>query len=204
MAARDIIVIGGSAGSVEALTDLVQRLPPDLPASMFVVIHMAPHMPSDLATILDRAGPLPAEEAKSGAVFQSGHIYVAAPDRHLMLDNGSMHLWRGPRENRHRPAVNVLFRSAAVGYGPRVAGVVLSGTLDDGTAGLWWIKRHGGLAIVQDPSDARFPDMIYSALEHVEVDHIASIVEMGDLFGTIVNGAARKAQEQSGSDRRTL
>jgi len=102
-------------------------------------------------------------------------------------------LWRGPKENRLRPSINVLFRSAAVGYGARVVGVVLSGTLDDGTAGLWWIKRYGGLAIVQNPSDARFPEMIYSVLEHVEVDHIVTIEQMGDLLRQVVNGRPARA-----------
>jgi two-component system, chemotaxis family, protein-glutamate methylesterase/glutaminase len=190
VASHDIIVIGASAGGVDTLADLVERLPKDLPASIFVVVHMAADFPSSLAAILSRAGPLPAKDAREGEVFAPGRIYVAPPDHHLLLEGGRVHLWRGPKENRHRPAINVLFRSAAVEYGPRVVGVVLSGTLDDGTAGLWWVKRYGGLAVVQNPADALFPGMIYSVLEHVKVDHIVNVCQMGDLLGQLVNGRA--------------
>ena len=188
VASRDIIVIGASAGGVDTLAALVGRLPADLPASVFVVIHMAANFPSSMAAILSRAGHLPAKDATAEEVFAPGRIYVAPPDHHLLLENEHIHLWRGPKENRLRPAINVLFRSAAVGYGPRVVGVVLSGTLDDGTAGLWWVKRYGGLAIVQNPADALFPGMINSVLEHVKVDHIVNIAQMGDLLGQLVNG----------------
>jgi len=184
---RDIIVVGASAGGVEALRALASRLPPDLPASVFVVLHLSAGMPSELASVLSRSGPLPAHEAITGQMFEPGRIYVAPPDRHLILENSHMRLWRGPKENRHRPAINVLFRSAAVAYGPRVIGIVLSGILDDGTTGLWWIKRHGGVAIVQDPADAIFPDMIYSALEHVQVDHIVTMEGIGGLLANIVD-----------------
>ena len=193
MASRDIIVIGASAGGVDTLAALVGRLPADLPASVFVVIHMAANFPSSMAAILSRAGPLPAKDARAEEVFAPGRIYVAPPDHHLLLEDGRIHVWRGPKENRVRPAINVLFRSAAVGYGPRVVGVVLSGTLEDGTAGLWWVKRYGGVAVVQNPADALFPGMIYSVLEHVKVDHIVNIAQMGDLLGQLVNGRPGRA-----------
>lgn len=186
---RDIVVVGTSAGGVEALQAMVKGLPPNLPASIFAVLHLPPGANSELPAILSKAGPLPAHEARMDEKFERGHIYVAPADRHLLLDQGRIQLWRGPRENRHRPAVNVLFRSAAVGYGSRVIGVVLSGTLDDGTAGLWWVKRHGGVALVQDPADTIFPDMIYSALEHVEIDGIVKAADMGEVVGRLVNGA---------------
>lgn len=187
---RDIIVIGASAGGLQALTNLVGQLPAGLPASIFVVLHMAPDTPNELPAILTRSGPIPAHHPTNNEVFEPGHIYVAPPDRHLFLESDRIHLWRGPKENMHRPAVNVLFRSAAVAYRGRVAGAILSGTMDDGSTGLWWIKRYGGVTIVQDPSDAKFPDMIYSALEHVEIDYIVPVARMGQiLVAATSNGA---------------
>ena len=194
MPGHDIVVVGASAGGVEALCTLVSRLPPNLRASVFVVLHLSAGAHSQLASVLSRCGPLPTHEAATGETFQPGHVYVAPPDYHLLLEDNHMHLWRGPKENRQRPSVNVLFRSAAVGYGPRVAGAILSGTLDDGAAGLWWIKRYGGVAIVQDPADTIFPDMIYSALEHVEVDHIVRIASMGELLASVVDGGTNQTQ----------
>lgn len=188
---RDIIVIGASAGGVQALSNLVGQLPAGLPASIFVVLHIAPDSPNELPAILTRSGPIPARYPTNNEVFEPGHIYVAPPDHHLFLESGRIHLWRGPKENMHRPAVNVLFRSAAVAYRERVAGAILSGTMDDGSTGLWWIKHYGGVTIVQDPSDARFPDMIYSALEHVEIDHIVPVARMGQILVAVAgNGTA--------------
>ena len=179
---RDIIVIGASAGGVQALSNLVGQLPAGLPASIFVALHIAPDGPNELPAILTRSGPIPAHYPTNNEVFEPGHIYVAPPDLHLFLESDRIHVWRGPKENMHRPAVNVLFRSAAVAYRARVAGAILSGTMDDGSTGLWWIKHYGGVTIVQDPSDAKFPDMIYSVLEHVEIDHIVPVARMGQIL----------------------
>lgn len=169
---RDIIVIGASAGGVQVLHEILPMLPRDLPAAVFVVVHMPPWHKSRLPFVLSRNGSMPAEHAEGGERIRYGRIYVAPPDQHLYIEDDRVHLWRGPKENRHRPAINVLFRSAAVGYRKRVAGVILSGSLDDGTAGLWWIKHFGGIAMIQDPQEAQFDDMPRSALEHVDPDYV--------------------------------
>jgi chemotaxis response regulator CheB len=149
MANRDIITVGASAGGVETLTKLVAGLPADLPASVFIVQHVSPYAPSALARILADHGPLRVETATDHQEFQLRVIYVAPPDHHLMVDRSYMYITRGPHENHTRPAVDPLFRSAAVVHGPHVIGVVLSGVLDDGAAGLAAIKRCGGVAVVQ-------------------------------------------------------
>ena len=151
-ATRDIIVIGGSGGALEALRTVVRKFEPDLPAAVFVVLHVGAR--SHLVPILAKAGPLPVVAAVSGERFERGKIYVSVPGFHLLLHDGHMLLRRGPRENLARPAVDALFRSAAATFGGRVIGVILSGALTDGTAGLRAIKRCGGLAVVQDPDDA--------------------------------------------------
>lgn len=170
MAGHDIIAIGASAGGVEALTGLVQALPADLPASIFVVLHTWPRGTSYLPSILCGAGALKAVHPEDNTPIERGIIYVAPPDFHLMLEPGRVCIVKGPRENRTRPAIDPLFRSAARAYGPRVVGVVLSGTLDDGSSGLIAIKRRGGVAIVQDPDEAAFNNMPGSALLAVKVD----------------------------------
>jgi two-component system, chemotaxis family, protein-glutamate methylesterase/glutaminase len=175
---RDIAVVGASGGGVEALQRLVAALPANYPGTLFVAIHVPPDAPSLLARILDHAGPLPARAAADGATFSHGEIWVAQPDRHLVIERGRMRLVHGPRENRHRPAIDVLFRSAAVTYGPRVVGVVLTGSLDDGSAGLWAIKMRGGVAIVQDPANALYPEMPQSALDTVEADHCLPLAQI--------------------------
>jgi two-component system chemotaxis response regulator CheB len=167
---RDIIVMGASAGGLEVLREILRGLPEDLPASVFVVMHMSADSPGLLATVLGRDAELPVTEAKDGEKLRRAHIYVARPDHHLLVSEGRVRVLRGPKQNRHRPALDPLFRSAAVTYGPRVIGVVLTGNLDDGTAGLRAVKDRGGLAVVQDPRQAEFPGMPQSAVSHVEVD----------------------------------
>ncbi len=186
MATHDIVVIGASAGGVEALVALVRALPADLQAAVFVVLHIPPQSSSMLPVILDRSGPLPAQHAQDGLPIECGQIYVAPPDHHLIVERDRVRVVRGPRENRHRPAVDVLFRSAAWEYGPHVVGVVLTGTLDDGTAGLLAIKQRGGTAIVQHPDDALYPSMPRSALAHVDVDYSVPLREIGPLLATLV------------------
>jgi len=189
MAARDIIVVGTSAGGVEALETLVRGLPADLPAAVLVAMHLAPGTASILPKILARAGPLPATHPRDGERYETGRIYVAPPDHHLLVRDGLLRLTRGARENVHRPAVDPLFRSAAVAHGPRVIGVVLTGALDDGTAGLSAVKRCGGVAIVQDPRDASYPSMPANALKNVAVDHCVPVSEMAALLARLAGGA---------------
>jgi two-component system chemotaxis response regulator CheB len=185
---RDIVVLGASAGGLEVLRRLMRDLPADLPASLFVVLHMG--STSHLSHILDRLGPLPVVRAENGMTIEPGRVYVAVPDRHLLLHDNHILLRRGPRENRSRPAVDPLFRSAAASFGGRVIGVVLSGSLADGTAGLMAIKRCGGIAVVQDPVDALVPDMPRSALHHVEVDHVVSIGGLAQLLSQLTREPA--------------
>jgi two-component system chemotaxis response regulator CheB len=166
---HDIIVIGASSGGVRVLQRIMADLPHDLPAAVFVVMHLG--LASHLAPILDRAGKLPVVSAESGAPIRRGHVHVAPPGRHLLLHDGHLMLRRGPHENLARPAIDPLFRSAAATFGGRVIGVVLSGALNDGTAGLNAVKRCGGIAVVQEPDDAAVPEMPRSALRTVAVDH---------------------------------
>lgn len=178
MQGHDIIVIGASAGGVEAATQLVRSLPADIPAAIFVVIHIAAHSKSVLPQIFQRRGYLPATHPQDGEKIQHGKIYVAPPDFHLLIKPGYVNLAHGPKENRHRPAVDPLFRSAARAYTNRVVGIILSGSLDDGTAGLLAIKKVGGIAIVQDPEEALYDGMPGSAIENVEVDYVLPIAEI--------------------------
>jgi two-component system chemotaxis response regulator CheB len=175
---RDAIVVGSSAGGIRALRGVLGALPADLPAAVLVVNHIPGGSQSVLPEILAAAGPLPAKAAEDGEGMEHGTVYVAPPDRHLLVEKGRLRLTRGPRENRVRPCIDTLFRSAAVDLGPRVIGVVLSGTLDDGTAGLWAIKDRGGVAIVQRPAEAEYPDMPESAIKNVDVDHVLPVAEI--------------------------
>jgi two-component system, chemotaxis family, protein-glutamate methylesterase/glutaminase len=182
-------VIGASAGGVDALQKLVGGLPADLPATVFIVLHVGPT--SHLAAILDRVAPINVVNATSGADVVPGRVYVAPPGFHLLLHNGHMMLRRGPRENLSRPSIDPLFRSAACSFGARVIGVILTGSLSDGTAGLRAVKDCGGLAVVQHPEDAAVPDMVLSAVRHVDIDHCVPLSEMPDLL-------ARLAAEEAG------
>ncbi|MFN8677623.1 MAG: chemotaxis protein CheB [Thermomicrobiales bacterium] len=189
MAQRDIVVIGASAGGIAALTTLVQGLPPDFPAAIFVVVHIPASAVSRLPEILGRAGPLPVEPARQGEAIAPGRIVVAVPDRHLLVRQGWIELGRGPRENHARPAIDPLFRTAARAYGPRVIGVVLSGTLYDGSQGLLAVKTRGGLAMVQDPQDAAFESMPQSALRAVAADVVVPVAGMARVLVDLVQEA---------------
>lgn len=184
---RDIVVVGASAGGVEALRALASGLPADLPAAVLVVLHMPARGASALPAILHRSGPLEAVTGIDGLRLRHGRIYVAPPDHHLLLSEDRLRLSHGPTENGHRPGVDALFRSAARAAGPRVIGIVLSGVLDDGAAGLVSIVRRGGLAMVQEPSDALYSGMPHSALRHVTADHVVSAAEMGSILKYLVN-----------------
>jgi two-component system chemotaxis response regulator CheB len=196
MAGRDIVVIGGSAGAIPAMQQLLAELPASLRASLFIVIHSAAFGPSFLADVLSNAGVLPASFATHGERFVHGRIYVAPPDRHLLLQDGVMHVTRGPRENGFRPAVDPLFRTAAEQHGTRVVGVVLSGGLDDGTYGLQLIKRHGGVAVAQRIEEAAVPSMPLSAIQNVAVDHILSATEIGPLITRLASAQVRMTKDK--------
>jgi two-component system chemotaxis response regulator CheB len=197
---KDIIVIGASAGGIEALRVLVSNLPKEFAASLFVVLHTAPQSPGILDQILERAGSLPARNAADKEPIQPGRIYVAPPDYHLLIEPGLVRITKGPKENRFRPAVDPLFRSAAQTYGPRVVGVILTGGLDDGTAGLWAVKQLGGTAIVQDPLDALAPSMPTSALRHVKVNYSLPLGEIAPLLVRLSNTPAEEEGAYQVSD----
>jgi two-component system chemotaxis response regulator CheB len=166
---------------------IVRGLPADFAAPICIVLHIPADSPSLLAQILARHGVLPAKHAEDGDTLEPGHIYVAPPDRHLLVTrHGTARVARGPRENRHRPAVDPLFRSAALAYANRAIAIVLSGALDDGTAGLLAVKQRGGMTIVQDPLDAMYPSMPQNAIQHVEIDHCIPVARLAVLLTHVV------------------
>ncbi len=183
---RDLVVVGASAGGVEALRTVMSALPSDFPGAVLVTMHLPAETDSALARILDRAGPLPARTARHGMPIEPGTVYVAPPDRHLLTEDDLLVLSRGPTENGHRPAINATFRSAALTGGPKVIGVVLSGVLDDGAAGLRAIVDQGGLAVVQDPADALYSSMPANALGVVDTEHVVRAGELGALLDKLV------------------
>src|SRR5262249_42457145 len=193
MTKRNIIVVGTSAGGVGTLCELSKSLPEDLDASIFVVMHIGTE--TMLPQILSRCGNLPAAIAENGKRYQRGCIYVAPAQYHLSIKNGMTVLSRGPRENGHRPAVDVLFRSAARAHRSKVVGVVLSGGLDDGSAGLFTIKARGGVAIVQDPAEAVTPNMPQNALNMVDVDFCLPVRQIADVLVQLANGKATNITE---------
>jgi two-component system chemotaxis response regulator CheB len=191
MAGHDIIVIGGSAGGIEALSSVLATLPPGLPAAMCVAIHQGSGAPNRRPQILSRAGPLPVVLGEQGMRVCAATIYLAVPDQHLLIERaaraplGVLRLLHGPPENHSRPAIDPLFRSAALAFGPRVIGVVLSGALHDGTDGLSHIRERGGLAVVQEPSDALVSSMPMYAIDTVGADHVIPASAMGALLAEL-------------------
>ena len=196
----DIIVIGASAGGVSALSKLVAELPPDFVASIFVTLHIPEHSRSALPRILTQKSQLPALNPVNGEAIQPGRIYVAPPDRHMLIKRGLVRLVRGPRENGVRPSIDPMFRTAARAYGKRVVGVVLSGALDDGTAGLIAIKQQNGLAIAQDPDEALYDGMPRSAIASGTVDHVLRISQIADLLVRLVEEPLEKGGNEPLSD----
>ena len=195
MTKRDIVVIGASAGGVTALRNLVASLPRDFAAPIFVVQHLSPFAPSYLPQILSHAGPLKAGHPYDGEPIRAGRIYVAPPDHHLLLESDEatgdrVIVKKGPKENRFRPSIDALFRSAAYTFGTRVIGVVLTGLLNDGTSGMWSVKRLGGLGIVQQPEDALYPSMPESVLEYVAPDWVVPLTEIGPLLSRLTEESA--------------
>jgi two-component system, chemotaxis family, protein-glutamate methylesterase/glutaminase len=207
MAVRDIVVVGFSAGGIDPLLQLVGALPADFPGAVFVVHHFPPQSVSALPAILKRTTSIAAAQAVDGEAIVPGRIYVARPNHHLLLEGLRVRLTHGPREQGHRPAIDPLFRSAARAFGPRVAGVILSGTLDDGTAGLLEVKARGGLALVQEPEEAAYPGMVLSAIRNVLVDHVAPARELGLILDRLARedapasgpGAGEPAFEDAGT-----
>lgn len=183
---RDLIVIGASAGGVQALSTLVAALPPRLPAAVFIVLHIPAEPPSVLPNILARDSLMPVNHAKNGERIERGRIYVAPSNQHLLIENSHVKLVHGPKENLHRPSIDTLFRSAARWAGPRVIGVVLTGARDDGTVGMRAIKQRGGITIVQDPIEATFPSMPTSVMQDITVDYSVPLREIAPLLTRLV------------------
>lgn len=182
-----IIAIGASAGGVDALREVVAGLPVDLNAAVFVTLHIGDHR-SDLPWLLSRAGPLPATHPVDGETIRASHIYVAPPDHHMLVEAGIVRLTKGPRENWARPAIDPLFRSAARAYGANVIGVILTGGLNDGTAGMYEVKARHGTTVIQDPAEAVTPNMPQSVIDNVAVDHIVKLAQMAALLTDLVDG----------------
>lgn len=182
MPGHDIIVIGTSAGGLKALSTIISALPADIDAVLLIVQHLPADKPSLLPEILESVSSLSTSHPKDGEKIQKGHIYIAPPDHHLLVNQEHLRVVRGPHENRFRPAIDVLFRSAAITYGSRVVGVILTGYLDDGTVGLQAVKKRGGVAIVQDPQEAQYPSMAKSALQFVKVDYCLTLAEIPNLL----------------------
>jgi two-component system chemotaxis response regulator CheB len=190
---RNVVAVGASAGGVEALANFAAGLPPDLPYAVLVVLHVPSGAPSVLARILDRNGPLPATHAVDGEPLQPGTIRVAVPNRHLLVDDHRIALSEGPTENGHRPAINALFRSVALAFGPRAISVLLSGVLDDGTMGSAAVRSRGGTTIAQSPAEALFPAMPRNAIDAGVIDHEVAAVKVGGLLKQL---AAREFEER--------
>jgi two-component system, chemotaxis family, protein-glutamate methylesterase/glutaminase len=185
---RDIIAIGASAGGVEALVHLLGRLSRTLPASIGVVLHRSPHHETRLSQVLGRRSALPVLEPRHGQPLEPGTVYVAPRDQHMLFGDHCVSLTRGPKEHHTRPAIDPMFRSAADTYGPRVAGVLLSGMGADGASGLIAIKQRGGLSLVQSPRQAAFPVMIQHALAEDDVDAVLDIEGLAEVLGLVATG----------------
>jgi chemotaxis response regulator CheB len=199
-----IIVIGGSAGSIGPLNVIIRDLPGDIGAAIFVVQHFSRFFPSDVPKLLSRDSALPVHYAIDREPIATGRIYVAPLDEHLVLERHSVRLQRSPKDPWNRPAINTLFRSAAAAYGNSVTGVILSGMLSDGSAGLWEIKNTGGIAIVQDPADAEHPEMPHNAQQNIEVDYCLPASEIGPLLAKLVGPRLANAWRGSGHSARIL
>jgi two-component system, chemotaxis family, protein-glutamate methylesterase/glutaminase len=201
VARRDIVVVGASSGGLDAITQLVCGLPADLRAAVLVVIHMAPTFPPGLAERLSRMGALEVADAVDGEVIRPNRVYLCIPDRHLLIDSENIRLSRGPKENHARPSIDALFRSAAYSAGPRTIGVVLTGRLDDGTAGLWAIKDRGGIAIVQDPNEALYPSMPQSAARQVSIDYTLGMADMGVVLAGLTREEVAMTKQSESESR---
>src|SRR5262245_19915618 len=196
---RDLVVVGASAGGLPALRTILGDLPAELPMAVLIVVHSSPDHPGGLAEVLNRGSTYPVTYARDGTEISYGHVYVAPPDFHLTTDDGRLAVRHGPRENRFRPAVDPLFRSAAESHGERVIAVVLSGSLDDGTHGLAVVKSHGGVAIVQSEEDALVPHMPVSAAHAVAVDYVIPASQMAAVIAGLVRKPQRVSRRSKGA-----
>jgi two-component system chemotaxis response regulator CheB len=187
---RDVVVIGASAGGVAAVSRLLSDLPGSFPGAVFVVVHIPSDLPSNLPEVLRSRTALEVVRPRDRAPIRPGRVYVATADRHLLIEDSAVRVVKGPRENRHRPAIDPLFRSAAFHCGRRAVGVLLTGADSDGTSGLFSIKMRGGVAVVQDPDEAQFPTMPGTALHHVDVDHNLRLNEIPPLLGRLASKGA--------------
>jgi two-component system chemotaxis response regulator CheB len=190
---HDIVVIGASAGGVHALKELVSELPADFDATIFIVQHISPDSPSYLPDILNFKSRLKAVHAKDGEPIRPGTIYIAPPDHHMLVEKETVLVKKGPKENRFRPSIDALFRSAAYTFGTRVIGIILTGLLNDGTSGMWSVKRLGGVCVIQQPEEALYPSMPESVREYVDVDYTVSIAQLSSL---LVELTRREAAEK--------
>ncbi len=208
MTERDIVVIGGSAGAIQALLAITRDLQPTFAGTIFIVVHISPGSPGLLPEILSREQGIPAQHAVHEARIEKGRIYIAPPNRHLLVDgDGTMRLTQGPKENRFRPAIDPLFRSAALGFGPRVVGVLLSGGMDDGVSGLGAIQDAGGVAVVQDVGDAVVPTLPFNALARLNVEFCLRAAEIGPLLSRLSQGEepdAPRARKRSPMTRKEM
>jgi two-component system chemotaxis response regulator CheB len=202
MPTHDIVVIGASAGGVEAIKAITRQLSPDIAAAVFVVVHVSPESSGLLANVLNRRSKVPASQARDGDPIRPGRIYVAPPDHHLLLEPDQMRVVKGPKHNRHRPAIDLLFRTAARNFGPRVIGVILTGFLEDGSSGLAAIKNAGGIAVVQNPEDAEVSSMPRSALLQVDADYCVPLVEIGPLLNQLTRVEVAMTSNFSGNGGR--
>lgn len=187
-----LIVIGASVGGLGAIASVLKEVSPNVPAAILAVIHIG-DQEAQLPRYFQQRSPIPAAYGRDQETITAGRLYLAPPDRHLMVENGHLLLSQGPRENHTRPAIDPLFRSAAEVYGPLVTGVILTGNLTDGTAGLWEVKRRGGVAVVQDPDEAEVPSMPRSALTHVAIDYRLPLKDIGKLLNRLADEAVVKA-----------
>ena len=194
---HDIIVIGASAGGIEALKEITSNLAPDLNAAIFIVVHISPDSSGLLPNILNRHSKLPAHQAEDGEAIRPGRIYVAPPDRHLLLERDEVRVVHGPRHNRHRPAIDLLFRTAARNFAERVVGVVLTGFLDDGSSGLLAIHNADGATIVQSPDDAEVASMPKNALEQVQPDYCVPLVDIAEIINRLAGVEAKPMARRS-------
>lgn len=201
MATRDTIVVGASAGGVQALSTLIAALPADLPAAVLIVLHLSSNAPSLLASILSRDARIPVARAADGEKVRRGKVYVAPPDHHLLIEGDYVKLVHGPKENLHRPSIDALFRSAARSAGPRVIGVVLTGALDDGSTGMKAVKQRGGIAIVQDPLEAPFPSMPLSVMHYTKVDYSLPLLEIAPMLVRLSHETAEAEARYPVSDK---